>query len=469
MAMLKESFTNSCCIAICLTSFMLFTGVSISFAQYRIGANYGQIANNLIPPGEVLKLIKSSSIGKVKLYNADPGILRTFAGSNIPIVVGIGNEIISSLTDPSVAQKWVDQNVAAYLPGTPISGIAVGNEVLTSNDAQLSSHLVPAMKNLHTALIYLGLDERLKVSTPHSLGVLSISYPPSAGSFRSDIATSAMKPVLDFLSRTGSAFMVNAYPFFAYKSNPTNVSLDYCLFRAATGITDPNTNLIYTNMLDAMVDAVYSAMDSLGYNGVGIVVSETGWPSSGDENETGASVENAMSYNRNLIAHLSSGKGTPLKPDASTEAFIFALFNENQKSGPSSERNYGLFTPSGLPVYDAGLVRSSPSAAGSPSSQAPESNSSHEAAWCIAKNETDASVLLSGINFACGVGGADCSAIQSSGSCYDPPTLASHASYAYNDYYQKRGRNPWNCDFDGTAVVSTTDPSYGSCQYLLKR
>ncbi|KAJ8485869.1 hypothetical protein OPV22_018354 [Ensete ventricosum] len=68
------------------------------------------------------------------------------------------------------------------------------------------------------------------------------------------------------------------------------------------------------------------------------------------------------------------------------------------------------------------------------------------------------------LDYACGYGGADCSAIQQGGSCYNPDTVHDHASYAFNDYYQ-RNPIPTSCDFGGTAVFTNVDPSTSTCRY----
>lgn len=108
-------------------------------------------------------------------------------------------------------------------------------------------------------------------------------------------------------------------------------------------------------MLHAQIDAVYAAMERVGGKGVGVQISETGWPSRGDEDEAGASAENARKYNGNLLRLVGEGKGTPMRPDAGLDVFVFALFNENLKPGPTSERNYGLFKPDGSPAYPLAL------------------------------------------------------------------------------------------------------------------
>jgi hypothetical protein len=67
-------------------------------------------------------------------------------------------------------------------------------------------------------------------------------------------------------------------------------------------------------------------------------------------------------------------------------------------------------------------------------------------------------VLQNGIDYACGIGGADCSAIQPMGSCYNPNTVQAHASYAFNSYFQ-RNPSPASCDFGGAGMLVNVNPS----------
>ncbi|XP_077248418.1 glucan endo-1,3-beta-glucosidase 11-like [Tasmannia lanceolata] len=320
-----------------------------------VGINYGQIADNLPSPENVVRILKSIEVSKVKLYDADSRVLRAFANTEIEFVVSLPNQCLSKMQDQSKALAWIKTNVQAYFPATKITCITVGNEVLTGNDSDLMENLLPAMENVHSALVTLGLEKQVSITTAHSLAILETSYPPSAGSFRPDL-TEYISPILNFHSKTGSPFLINAYPYFAYKANPKQVSLDFVLFESNPGVLDPSSNLRYENMLFAQIDAVYTALASQGYRKLPVQISETGWPSKGDEDEAGATVENAKKYNGNLMKLISQKKGTPMKPNGNLDLYVFALFNENLKPGPTSERNYGLFKPDGTPAYPLGLV-----------------------------------------------------------------------------------------------------------------
>ncbi|GER24601.1 glucan endo-1 3-beta-glucosidas [Striga asiatica] len=323
-----------------------------------LGINYGQVADNLPTPDRVVELLRSLRLTKARIYDTNPQILSAFANSGIELIVTIENSLLPSLSDPGRALSWARAQIAPFLPATRITGIAVGNEILTGDpsatDPDLIAHLVPAMSSIHSALVRLGLATIVRVSTPCSLSVLQESFPPSAGSFRPDIGP-VVAQLLQFLASTGSPFWINAYPYFAYKDSPARISLDYALFNPNEGTEDPGTGLKYDNMLYAQVDAVVFAMARFGFGGLEVRVSETGWPSRGDSDEVGATLENAAVYNRNIMRRQMRGEGTPLRPRSRLEIYVFALFNEDLKPGPTSERNYGLFQPDGTMAYNVGL------------------------------------------------------------------------------------------------------------------
>lgn len=319
------------------------------------GINYGQVGNNLLPPQKVLDLLSALKLTKARIYDTNPQILTAFANSDIELIVTVENERLAQLMDPQQALQWVSTHIKPYFPATRITGIAVGNEIFTDDDTTLMSYLVPAMVSIHGALVQLGLDSDIQVSTPSSLAVLAESYPPSAGSFKNEVYET-MSQVLQFLSNTKAPFWVNAYPYFAYKGDPNRIPLDYVLFNPNSGMVDPYTKLHYDNMLYAQVDAVIFAIARMGYGtGIEVRVSETGWPSKGDSDEVGATIQNAAVYNKNLLRRQLQNEGTPLRPNMRLEVYLFALFNEDLKPGPTSERNYGLYQPDGTMCYNVGL------------------------------------------------------------------------------------------------------------------
>lgn len=214
--------------------------------------------------------------------------------------------------------------------------IVLGNEVTGDN----ALNILPAMRYIYAALSSAGLDA--KVSTSVSMGVLGTSYPPSQGEFSS--ASSYLTSIVQYLATIDAPLLVNVHPYFTYVGNPTDISLDYALFTSpGPMVSDGLYN--YQNIFDAMVDAVYSAMEKVD-NGasVRVVVSESGWPSGGGDTAT---VSNAQTYNQNLINHV--GQGTPKRPTP-LETYVFAMFNENKKPA-GVEQNWGLFYPDKEPVY----------------------------------------------------------------------------------------------------------------------
>lgn len=454
-----------------------------------VGVNYGRIANNLPTPEKVVELLQSQGINRVKLFDTDSTVLKALANSDVNVVVALPNELLSSTAaDQSFADNWVQANISQYYPDTQIEAIAVGNEVFV-DPKNTTKFLVPAMKNLYNSLVKFNLTS-IKLSSPIALSALQNSYPASAGSFKPELIEPVIKPMLKFLNQTGSYVMVNAYPFFAYSANSDVISLDYALFKENPGTVDSGNGLKYYSLFEAQLDALYAAMSAIQYDDVQIMVTETGWPSLGDENEIGASETNAASYNGNLVKRVLTGNGTPLKPQVPLNVYLFALFNENEKQGPTSERNYGLFYPNEQKVYNVPFTEkqlaSGQSAPANKSTTpvsvtggqpAPENENQTKVSataggggdvspptsvgqtWCVANGKVAEAKLQVALDYACGEGGADCRPIQPGAKCYDPNTLEAHASYAFNSYYQKNARGVGTCDFGGAAYVVTQAPS----------
>lgn len=306
-----------------------------------IGVCYGRNGDNLPSPIDTINLFKSNNIASMRLYAPDHDALQALRGSNINLILDVPVPDLASIaSDPNSAATWVQTNVKAYSPDVSFRYIAVGNEQIPGNNA---NYVLPAMRNIKTALVSAGLDQ-IKVSTSVSYGVMGQSSPPSNGAF-SPQALPTLQPIVQFLAQTGAPLLVNVYPYFSYNGDEADIHLDYALFTApGTVVNDGQYN--YQNLFDAMMDALYTALEKAGGSSVGVVVSESGWPSAGGDAAT--TVGNAQTYNQNLINNV--GKGTPKRPGA-IEAYIFAMYNENKKGGLETERNFGLFFPNQQPVY----------------------------------------------------------------------------------------------------------------------
>ncbi|PIA41028.1 hypothetical protein AQUCO_02300065v1 [Aquilegia coerulea] len=307
-----------------------------------IGVNYGIIGDNLPLPKDSVALLQRSNIKLVRLFEPVREVLEALRGANIDVSIGIRNEHIANIArSQEAANSWVNEYIAPYINGIIFTHVTVGNEVEPAGLGDVAL----AMNNIWNALQPLG-QTGIEITTVIPMTVLGNSFPPSAGVF-TEQAVGPMTDITNFLVRTKGSLMINVYPYFAYASNPQQISLDYALFNLREPTVHDN-GLEYYNLFDAMVDAFYAALEKINVNSVFLSVAETGWPTAG--NEPYASIENARVYNTNLRQHLQDRIGTPRRPNVEMDLFYFALFNENLKSA-GVEQNFGFFYPNMQPVY----------------------------------------------------------------------------------------------------------------------
>ncbi|KAJ0085100.1 hypothetical protein Patl1_08437 [Pistacia atlantica] len=289
---------------------MLVTAVVLvllpcGFGQGGVGVNYGLNGDNLPSPGEVVGMYQRCKFPYMRIFDPNHDVLEALRGTEIILSLGTRNEDIENLAaSQEAATAWVGANVQPYANDVKIGWITVGNEAVPGPSA---AHIGQAMTNVHNALASVGLSN-IFVTTVVSMAALSVSYPPSAGAFSND-AVDSMNSIAQYFANVGSgSLMVNVYPYFAYASDPDHISLDYATFKATDPVVDGELN--YFNLFDAMVDSFYAAMEKINAGNISLIVSETGWPSAGNDPKT--SIENAKTYNQNLVTHI-TGNGTPRK------------------------------------------------------------------------------------------------------------------------------------------------------------
>jgi hypothetical protein len=443
---------------------VLLLGCGVELAAADVGVNWGTISSDPLPNSIVVQMLQDNQFVKVKLFDADSNVISSMRGTNLQVMVAITNDELASMAASSdAAAAWVKQNVTAHLGsgGVNITSVAVGNEpFLNGYNGKYIDVTLPALKNVQAALAAAGLANTVKAVVPCNADVLSDATVPSAQTFRSDLAP-LMLQIVQALASTNSPFVINLYPYLSLVLSAGNFPIDYAFFNPAYSNPVIDGTHSYYNVFDASYDGLVSALRTAGYPDMLISVGEIGWPTDGNSY---ANLTLAQQFNQQLVNHLESGTGTPLRP-GKLEAYLFSLLDENAKSTlPGNfERHWGVFNFDGSVKY---LLDLTGGANGAQTKLVGAKNVPYyPKQWCILNPSiTDFSTLASNVEYACSR--ADCTPLFTGGSC-SGLTFQQNASYAFNTYYQFNQQLPAACDFQGLAQVTTTDPSIGTCSFIL--
>lgn len=94
---------------------LLFFNVVLSSVT-GIGVNWGTQATHPLPPATVVKMLRENGFQKVKLFDADSTILNALGRSGIQVMVGIPNDMLSTLASSvQAAENWVAKNVSSHV------------------------------------------------------------------------------------------------------------------------------------------------------------------------------------------------------------------------------------------------------------------------------------------------------------------------------------------------------------------
>lgn len=152
--------------------------------------------------------------------------------------------------------------------------------------------------------------------------------------------------------------------------------------------------------------------------------------------------------------------GNPPSPYTTTPAAPGIGIVPSPPAGTNVPSPWGYNVPSPPVRFLPPIVYPAPAVPPPPRRAAPAM-----ALWCVAKPAVPEPIIQEAMNYAC-ASGADCNQIQPSGSCFQPNTLLAHASYAFNSYWQRTKVAGGTCEFGGTAMLVTVDPSYDGCYFI---
>ncbi|KAM3394339.1 glucan endo-1,3-beta-glucosidase 5 [Capsicum galapagoense] len=437
---------------------ILLVTIEKGFIAEGLGVNWGTRATHPLPPDIVVKMLKENGFNKVKLFEADPGVLKALGRSGVQVMVGIPNDMLATLSaNVRAAEQWVQQNVSSFISknGVNIRYVAVGNEpFLKAYKDTFLNTTYPALENVQAALIKAGLGRQVKVTVPINADVYQTDTGvPSGGNFRSDIHGLMMK-IVKFLSDNGGPLTINIYPFLSLYADP-HFPIDFAFFSGTSSPVVDGT-ISYTNVFEANYDTLVWALEKNGFGSLPVIVGEIGWPTDGDSN---ANIEYAKKFNQGLLDRISRGIGTPKRPTP-PDIYIFGLVDEDAKSTEPGnfERHWGIFYYDGTIKYQLNL--------GNNQTLKPAKGVRYLARkWCVMA--PDANVmdpnLPDSINYACTY--ADCTSLGYGSSC-GGLDVKNNASYAFNMYYQTMNQQKGSCErFHNLSVITTIDPSPSSSNF----
>jgi len=327
-----------------------------SGSQRIIGFNWNisLMRNPLSPEAAARAIVAAGGVRPMKLFNYDATSIAALQSAGITHVsVSVPNVNLPQLNASTSFAAGVCQVLKPFIDAGMQFQVMVGNEPLASwYNGAYHPILSNCVANMITAIRTEGLSGSVKVTVPFQVGVLSNSYPPSAGTFDPRDA-SVIASVAQQLVATGSSFDVNIYPYFAI--NDVN-NLNFVLGNEGNTVD----GVTYSCLLDQQAAAVRAALLKLNSSyteeTLPICIGECGWPTNGDHGaDPEATPANAATFLQNCIEK------------STYSIFFFEAFDEQLKAqtganGTSSlkENYFGWLNEAGQKKYNVPALEGTP-------------------------------------------------------------------------------------------------------------
>ncbi|KAL5990040.1 hypothetical protein ACLOJK_010937 [Asimina triloba] len=341
-----------------------------------------------------------------------------------------------------VAVNWVRRIVSNFVGSTNMT-IVLSSKLMKDNDFPM---LLAAIKEINSALASLKLSQGIKLSASFSLDSMGDCLRMNGNCSSQDLGDDFVQ-VMDFLRRTESYITLDA-------SCGNELSMNDFFIRLRNWVIS-----ILPNYDIALRINLQNSVSSSPFNGVTII--ERLATMSGNSNCRRFSIYIDKPVIKE-VGSTESRNGTEQVSKASQRQHI------KRKVHSTPARRLDVTTPLTTvpalnPSNPAAVVvnpMASPdtSSTATPLTNPTTSPASSSQSWCIASQSASQTALQVALDYACGYGGADCSPIQQGGKCCNPDSVHDHASYAFNNYYQKNPV-PASCNFGGTAVLTNIDPN----------
>ncbi|KAI9088979.1 hypothetical protein K1719_029258 [Acacia pycnantha] len=380
------------------------------------------------------------SIELLKLCETTEEVLQASSQADLPVAVSVSPKDIHGISRSILsAESWLRSHVLAHYPATKITTIVVGTSVLCQRDQEQDSGLIlVSLDNVYHSLKRWGFENEIKVSFPLYLDCLH----PNSASYTDDLRM--VKPLVDYLQSVNSTLSVIPHSDFSQ-------ILDKSLSLVSSHLESMKKfgffHLNNINVMATIPKQRKPIMRKLSFLGSSLMSNFLVRPTPSPEI---AEPPLHFTFGQLAPSHAATEPTPPLAqityppmPSIAPELPPFAV--------PASSPHGFNLPPcnpidNGSPQPHIGVVQK---------------------LWCVAKPSVPAETLQEAMDYACGAGGADCEEINPQGNCFNPDTLVAHASYAFNSYWQKHKRNGGTCDFGGTAMLISSDPSFLQCRFVL--